>query len=209
MKQGKVVLFPMILVAVLCIVGLIGGLIYVFLVPETEKPKEASLFAIGSLQELTESGFTQSLDGSYEKNDAKEFGVIGTMIAREKDGAVTDLAFTADLLTGDSIKITEAESAVAEFVESYSKALGFPILDEPKMLQFADDETYKNCPENEYEALIGGYVLFEYSYRDAVSILWIVQIYSPKDQVLSASVMKYPDASGFTDYEAMINLQRK
>ena len=83
------------------------------------------------------------------------------------------------------------------------------MVETPKKLQFADDETYNDCPEHEYEALIKGYVLFEYSYRDAEGSLWIVQIYSPRDNMLSATVIKNLDLSGYVDYEPQINLQKE
>ena len=51
--------------------------------------------------------------------------------------------------------------------------------------------------------------MFEYSYRDTDGILWIVQIYSPRDNILSASVMCHPDDSGFTDFEAQVNLDKE
>ena len=54
-----------------------------------------------------------------------------------------------------------------------------------------------------------GYLMFEYSYRDADGILWIVQIYSPRDHIVSASVIRYYDDSGFTDFEAQVNLQKE
>ena len=112
-------------------------------------------------------------------------------------------------MESDPIKITEAEDSVKAFVKSYSEQNEFPIVETPKKLQFADDETYKGCPEHDYEALIKGYVLFEYSYRDAEGSLWIVQVYSPKDNMLSATVIKNLDTSGYVDYEPQINLQKE
>lgn len=209
MRQGKVLITPMILVAVLCLIGLIVGLIYGIGHSGDAPKSEDSVFGCRSVSELQKFGFEHSLDGSYELNESIQFGHAGFMTASVKDDAVSSITFTADILTGESIKITEAEDAVASFVESYSKDLDFPHTATPQMVRFADEETYKSCPENDYEALIKGYLMFEYSYRDTEGILWIVQIYSPRDNIVSASVMCYPDDSGFTDFEAQINLNKE
>lgn len=209
MKQGKVLITPMILVAVLCMIGLIAGLIYGIGHSGDAPKSEDFVFSCRTEADLHKFGFEQSLDGSYELNESVQFGYKGFMTASVKDDAVSSITFTADILTGESIKITEAEDAVASFVESYSKDLDFPPTATPQMVRFADEETYKSCPDNEYEALIKGYLMFEYSYRDTEGILWIVQIYSPRDNIVSASVMCYPDDSGFTDFEAQINLNKE
>lgn len=209
MKQGKVLITPMILVAVLCLIGLIVGLIYGIGRSDDASKSENSVFSCRTEADLQTFGFEHSLDGSYELNESVQFGHAGFMTASVKDDAVSSITFTADILTGESIKITEAEAAVASFVESYSKDLDFPPMATPQMVRFADEETYKSCPDNDYEALIKGYMMFEYSYRDTEGILWIVQIYSSRDNIVSASVMCYPDDSGFTDFEAQINLNKE
>lgn len=208
MKQGKVLITPIILVAVLCLIALIAGLIYGITTPEKTPAKQSSLFYLSKTDELTKAGFVKSLDGSYEKMDVNEFGYVGTMTVAETNGEVAKTIFTVDLITDESIKITDAENAVSDFLKTFANGFSFPNAKEPVRIQFADDETYKSCPANEYEALIKGYVLFEYSYRDAGSHLWILQIYSPRDGVLSASVAKHVDQTGFADYEAQINLQK-
>ena len=131
------------------------------------------------------------------------------MTAAMKEGSVSSISFTADILTEETLKITDTEKTVADFVKSYSESLSFPIEVIPQKVRFADEETYKSCPDNDYEALIKGYLMFEYSYRDTEGILWIVQIYSPRDNILSASVMCYLDDSGFTNFEAQINLNKE
>lgn len=209
MKQGKVIITPMILVAVLCLIGLIAGLIYGIGHSDDAPKSENSVFSCRTEADLQTFGFEHSLDGSYVLNESVQFGHKGFMTASVKDDAVSSITFTVDILTGESIKITETEDAVASFVESYCKNLDFPLEVTPQKVRFADEETYKSCPDNDYEALIKGYLMFEYSYRDTEGILWIVQIYSPRDNIVSASVMCYPDDSGFTDFEAQINLNKE
>lgn len=206
MKKGKVVLCPMFIVAALCIAALVGGLIFAMGSPEPDNTEEDSLFYISNVEELIEQGIKPELSGNYLMNDATEFGYEGAAEFKVKDENIKSIAFDVVLMESDPIKITEAEESVKAFVSAYSKQFGFPVVETPKKIQFVDDDTYKSCPENEYEALIKGFVLFEYSYRDADGVLWIVQVYSPKDNVLSATVRKYPDMSGFVDYEPQINL---
>lgn len=206
MKKGKVVLCPMFIVAALCIAALVGGLIFAMGSPEPDNTEEDSLFYISNVEELIEQGIKPELSGNYLMNDATEFGYEGAAEFKVKDENIKSIAFDVVLMESDPIKITEAEESVKAFVSAYSKQFGFPVVETPKKIQFVDDDTYKSCPENEYEALIKGFVLFEYSYRDVDGVLWIVQVYSPKDNVLSATVRKYPDMSGFVDYEPQINL---
>lgn len=206
MKQGKVVLCPMFIVAALCIVALIGGLIFAMRSPTPESVGKKLMFDISSIDELAERGIKPELSGNYLMNDATEFGYDGIAEFKVKDENIKSIAFDVVLLESDPIKITDAEESVKAFVGAYSERFGFPVVETPKKIQFTDDETYKSCPENKYEALLKGYSLFEYSYRDANGILWIVQVYSPKDNMLCATVIKYLDMSGYVDYEPQINL---
>lgn len=199
----------MIFVAVLCLIGLIVGLIYGIGSVDDGEKNQTSVWEVSSAKELQEFKFVQSLNGDYELSKAEQFGYMGFMTATVKEDTVTSITFTTDILTGETLKITDAEDSVARFVESYSKDLGFPPEAMPQKVRFADEETYKSCPDNDYEALIKGYLMFEYSYRDTKGTLWIVQIYSPRDNTVSASVMCYPDDSGFTDFEAQINLNKE
>lgn len=209
MKQGKVLITPMILVAILCLIALIAGLLYGIGHSDGNAKTEQSVFSCRTVNDLREFGFERSLNGSYELNDFSQFGYKGFVTAAVKEDTVSSIAFTADVLTGEALKITEAEKGVADFVESYSKSLNFPLKVIPQKVRFADEETFRACPDNDYEALIKGYLMFEYSYRDTDGILWIVQIYSPRDHILSASVMCYPDDSGFMDFEAQIKLNKE
>ena len=208
MKKGKVVLCPMFIVAALCIAALIGGLIYAMVSPTSVSVGKKLMFDISSIDELEDRGLKPDLSGNYQMNDATEFGYEGVAEFKVKDEIIRSITFDVVLLESDPIKVTEAEESVKAFVSAYSERFGFPFVETPKKLQFVDDETYKSCPENEYEALLKGYVLFEYSYRDVNGILWIVQTYSPKDNLLCATAIKYLDMSGYVDFEPQINLHK-
>jgi len=209
MKAGKVVLCPMFIVAALCVAAIIGGLIFAMRPPAQESVGEKLLFDISGVDELKELGVKPDLSGNYLMSEAESFGYEGVAEFKVKDENIKSITFDIVLMESDPIKITEAEDSIKAFVKSYSEQNEFPIVETPKKLQFADDETYKGCPEHDYEALIKGYVLFEYSYRDAEGSLWIVQVYSPKDNMLSATVIKNLDTSGYVDYEPQINLQKE
>lgn len=209
MRKGKVVLFPIFIIAALCVAAIIGGLILAMRSPTPESIGEKLLFDISSIDELEEMGIKPDLSGNYLMNDAKSFGYEGIAEFKVKDENVKSITFDTVLMESEPIKITEAEESVKSFVSAYSEQNGFPIVDTPKKLQFADDETFKSCPKHEFEALTKGYVLLEYSYKDAEGSLWIVQIYSPKDNMLSATVIKNLDTSGYVDYEPQINLHKE
>ena len=209
MKKGKIVLLPMFIVAALCVAAIIGGLIFAMRSPTPESVGKKLLFDISSIDELEELGIEPDLSGNYLMNDAESFGYEGVVEFQIKDENIRSITFDVVLMESDPIKITDAEDSIRTFVSAYSEQNGFPIVETPKKLQFADDETYKGCPEHEYDALVKGYVLFEYSYRDAEGSLWIVQIYSPRDNMLSATVIKYLDLSGYVDFEPQINLQKE
>ena len=51
--------------------------------------------------------------------------------------------------------------------------------------------------------------MFERSYRDADGVLWILQIYSPMDNVLVGCINKYPDDSGYADYVPQEIIQKE
>lgn len=211
MRKGKVLLFPMFAATALCIVAIIGGLIFMLRPPpEAEDQDERTdVFEKADIHDLTVSGLSPDLDGNYRTNEAKAFGYSGEAEYVIKDENVSAIVFNANLIESKDINASDAEIAVKKFVETYSKDKGFPIIETPQIIQFADDETYKSCPENLYEALIKGYVLLEYSYRDADGVLWIAQMYSPRDEMLCGTINKYLDMSGYVDFEPQINLQKE
>ena len=211
MRKGKVLLFPMFAATALCIVAIIGGLIFMLRPPpEAEDQDERTdVFEKADIHDLTVSGLSPDLDGNYRTNEAKAFGYSGEAEYVIKDENVSAIVFNANLIESKDINASDAENAVKKFVETYSKDKGFPIIGTPQIIQFADDETYKSCPENLYEALIKGYVLLEYTYRDADGVLWIAQMYSPRDEMLCGTITKHLDMSGYVDYEPQINLQKE
>lgn len=211
MRKGKVLLFPMFAATALCIVAIIGGLIFMLRPPEAEEDQDnrTDLFEKAGIHDLADAGLSPDLDGSYRINGVKAFGYSGDVEYRVKDENIAAIVFNTYLIESKDINVSDAEIAVENYVEAYSVDKGFPIVETPQIFQFADDETYKNCPENLFEALIKGYVLFEYSYRDTDGMLWTVQVYSPKDEVLCGTIIKHLDMSGYVDYEPQINLQKE
>ncbi len=206
MKQGKVLLFPMFITAGVCLIALIVGLVCMHISSE-DTEKAVTVFGLSSETDVRKLGHQKSVSGDYEFT-ADIFGYEGKTVVKVADEKVTSIFFTASEEDADELTGEEAKAYADAFVKAYSKELGFPIIEEPKLIQFADDNSYKDCPEDKYEALSKGYVLFEYSYRDDDGVLWIIQIYSPSPEVMEAVINKYPDDSGYAGFEPQINLQK-
>lgn len=201
MKQGKIVLLPIIMIAIIIIAGLTIGLIGC----NSKTTKSESVFENMSVKRLSDMGVKVSLDGIYRLSDVHELGYMGSAeIAFNKDN-VGYVRFTAEL--SDSEK--DAISAVTGFVKAYSNALGFPIDDNPTLVSFSDDESYVADSDNAYASLVEGYVLFEYSYRDRDGVLWLAHIYSPKDGSLCGSVTKQVNEEQYTDFVPRVDLSKE
>lgn len=211
MKEGKTVLFPMFLVGIVCIVAMVVGLFLMWPVDENSQKGEPedSVFAFQELKDLESVGLKESPDGSYKINDATAYGYDGTVSVKVKESSVSSISFTTTLFAEELLTASEAKNRVEAFVEAYSKEYGFSSDSEPILVQFTSDENFDDCPEDSYEALIQGYVMFERSYRDAEGILWILQIYSPKENVLVGTINKYPDDSGFADFVPQEIIQKE
>ncbi len=207
MKKGKVLLTPMFIAAGLCLIAFIVGIVIMFS-NNDQRVEETRFFDVDTVQELQELGYNEALNGNYEV-EANVFGHDGQIIYETHDEKVSAIRFTAQAVTDGELTSTEAKSFCESFMGLYSKELGFPLIDDPVVIQFADDETYKSCPSERYEALIGGYQLLEYSYRDADGVLWIVQFYSPQPDVLEGTVNKFPDESGYAGFEPQVNLKKE
>ncbi len=207
MKQGKVLLFPMFIAAGLCIVALIVGLVMMFVGKDASENPSNIIFDVVDEKQLEEIGYKKDMSGDYEF-ETEVFGLEGDMVVRVANEKVTSFCFISSSESTDVLSGEEAKRFTEEFVKAYSNELGFPIIEEPKLIQFEDDDNFKNCPEDKYEALANGYLLFEYSYRDAEGVLWIIQIYSPTPNEINGAINKFPDESGYAGFEPQVNLQK-
>ena len=77
MNKGKVVLFPLVIIAALCVIAIVGGLIFAMRSPIPVSVGKKLMFDISSIDELTERGLKPDLSGNYLMNDATEFGYDG------------------------------------------------------------------------------------------------------------------------------------
>lgn len=148
---------------------------------------------------LNELNISESLDGTYRIDRVECFGYTGYAEFKINGDNIAAVKFLCEL-KGE-------EKAVSDFVAAYSHELSFAFQNEPTVVPFTDGETYKSRPDDKYDALIKGFDMFEYSYRDRDGILWLVQIYSPSDNKLTASVTKITDETGYEDYEPQIDMR--
>ena len=76
MRKGKVLLFPMFVATALCIVVIIGGLIFMLRPPPEaeDKDERTDVFEKADIHDLTDAGLSPDLDGNYRTNEAKAFG---------------------------------------------------------------------------------------------------------------------------------------
>lgn len=200
MNKGKIVLLPIIITAVvLC--GLITGIVV------SLYPKGNSIFSGTDLEYLKSMGAEESVDGIYRISETSEFGYEGNAEIKVMEQEVLSITFTAVLLDGDKYEKTNLNKTVADFVSAYSNVLGFEVIDEAKVIPFTSDEMYQNRPEDDYEALKYGFVMFEYSYRDGDGFLWIVQLFSPRDNELDGTVTKLVDETGYDGFVPQISMK--
>lgn len=203
----KKLLFTIIVVSICVIIT-----VFFLYAPATKVEKSTSKEDFFNLQDekgLEKAGLKVSLDGSYKIADAEAYGYEGDASVKVKEGTVSSITFTTNLFSEVLLTADEAKEKVNAFVNAYSKEHGFNSEAEPVLIQFTSDELYAECPEDKYEALIQGYVMFERSYRDSDGVLWILQIYSPKDNILVGTINKYPDDSGYADYVPQEIIQKE
>lgn len=122
-KPSKALAITLTAIIIISIAIVLRMICFSDLFKNDRKIGEYSLFDVRTEKNLTEFGFERSLDGSYELNNSYQFGYKGFVTATVKMDTVASITFTTDILTGEALKITEAEEAVADFVESYSKSL--------------------------------------------------------------------------------------
>ena len=77
MRQGKILLLPMFIIAGLCIIGIIVGLIFM----TAANQKQESLLTNTSVKRLSDLDAKQDYDGIYTVCDRKEFGYNGDIRA--------------------------------------------------------------------------------------------------------------------------------
>lgn len=201
MNKGKIVLLPIIIITAVVLCGLITGIVV------SLYPKGNSIFSGTDLEYLKSMGAEESVDGIYRISETSEFGYEGNAEIKVMEQEVLSITFTAVLLDGDKYEKTNLNKTVADFVSAYSNVLGFEVIDEAKVIPFTSDEMYQNRPEDDYEALKYGFVMFEYSYRDGDGFLWIVQLFSPRDNELDGTVTKLVDETGYDGFVPQISMK--
>ena len=206
MSKGKVVILPFFIVAVVVIAACVVGVIVHF-TSGTEREKPVSSFDYTTPDEVRADGYNLSVKNTFDIMDRVEFGYAGKTEVRVSGDRITSINFQFNLFEGEEIHAEEEEKKIKEFVSAYSEDLQLPIVEDPLLIQFSDNQEYEKRPEDPYVGLAEGDYLFEYSYRDMNGILWIVRIYSPRDNMVTASVTKYLDESDFEDFVPQINLQ--
>ena len=205
MKKGKTLLLPIIIAASVLIVAAA----VVLIISLSGKTAEQSLFDLNSAADFEKQGYKLSVNGSYQIIGTEEFGFTGDVDAAVENDKLLSVCFRTNLIEGEELNAEESKKKIEEFMASFSESEGFPLPEHPSVLQFTNDEVFETCPENPYQALVESYVLFEYSYRDENGVIWLTQIFSPKDETLTALVMKCCDSSGFDGYEPLVNLQEE
>lgn len=205
MKKGKTLLLPIIIAASVLIVAAA----VVLIISLSGKTAEQSLFDLNSAADFEKQGYKLSVNGSYQIIGTEEFGFTGDVDAAVENDKLLSVCFRTNLIEGEELNAEESKKKIEEFMASFSESEGFPLPEHPSVLQFTNDEVFETCPEDPYQALVESYVLFEYSYRDENGVIWLTQIFSPKDETLTALVMKCCDSSGFDGYEPLVNLQEE
>ncbi len=207
MRQGKIVLFPMFIVAALAVIGLILGLVFGLSGCKTAEPE--SLLKSVSIKRLTELNAKQDYEGIYSLSGREEFGYTGEIRAEAKGEDILWVSFETALLEKDDFVQENVEKVVKEYLDAYADFIGLADELQPTVLQFTNDETYQNKPDDKVKALMESYVLYEYSVRDSQGFLWIIQICSPREELLAASAIKLIEELGFEGYEPQITMERK
>lgn len=171
----------------------------------TAKKKSGYNIWVVTADKLNELNISESLDGTYRIDRVECFGYAGDAEFKIKGDSISTVKFLSELEYPDNVNA--AEKTVKNFVAAYSRDFSFTFQSEPTVVPFTDGETYKSRPDDKYDALINGFDMLEYSYRDKDGILWLVQIYSPTDCKLTASVTKINDETGYEDYEPQIDMR--
>lgn len=202
MKKGKVVILPMILVAVFAIAALVFGLIFV-----KEHPEKKSIFDFHTVGQVLDAGNKRAIDDSFKFTGIEELGYTGDGQIDAVDESIDSIWFITNLST--DVDSCDVENTVAKFVKDFCNSKNLSIIDNPIKLQYCDEENFKNRPEDDYVALSEGYILFEYSYRDKDGVLWIVQVFSPQEDYLSGLIVKQVNEEEFEGFEPQVDMRRE
>ncbi len=203
MKKGKVVILPMYIASMVIIFAMIVGLFV-----GRNQTEKNSIFAFKTVGQVLDAGHKRSIDDSFKFTGIEEFGYIGDgQIDAVSDDSIDSIWFVSNLST--NIGDESAKELVTEFVNKSSKKLNLSFSEKPIKLQYCDDETYKNLPEDENKALAEGYILFEYSCRDKDGVLWILQAFSPQENYLNGLIVKQINESEFEGYEPQVDMRKE
>ena len=202
MRQGKVVILPMILVAVLALAALVVGLFFV-----KDKPEEKSIFDFYTVGQVLDAGHKRAIDDSFKFTGIEEFGYTGDGQIDAVSESIDSIWFITNLST--DVNSCDVKAVVQKFVKDFADAKKLSIIENPIELQYCDEENFKNRPEDDYIALSEGYILFEYSYRDKDGVLWIVQVFSPQEDYLSGLIVKQINEEEFEGYEPQVDMRKE
>ncbi len=205
MRKGKVLILPIIIVAVIV---LVAGVVCIIVANYTEDEEVSkSVFEYATPDEVRHDGYNLSVRNSFLLEDIKEFGYKGDAEIRISEDKITSISFTSNLVEGENYDGEKAKEEAQKFVSAYSEKFQMPVIEEPSTLQFTNTEEFEKRSEDPYVALAEKCVLLEYSYRDVNGVLWIAQIYSPREEMLTGTITKYLDDSAFEGFEPQVNMK--
>lgn len=202
MKQGKVVVLPMILIALFVLVAMIVGCFFI-----REKPEEKSIFEYQTIGQVLDDGYKTAIDDSFKFTGIDEFGYRGDGQIDVVDNKIDSIWFITNLST--DVREADVKSLVTKFAEDFCNIKQLKVIENPIELQYCDEENFKNRPEDDYIALSEGYILFEYSYRDKDGVLWIMQVFSPREDYLSGLIVKQINEDEFEGYEPQVDMRKE
>ncbi len=205
MRKGKVLILPIIIVAVIVLVAGVVCIIVANYAEDIEVSK--SVFEYATPDEVRNDGYNLSVRNSFLLEDIEEFGYKGDAEIRVSEDKITSISFTSNLVEGENYDGEKAKEEAQKFVSAYSEKFQMPVIEEPSTLQFTNTEEFEKRSEDPYVALAEQCVLLEYSYRDADGVLWIAQIYSPRDGMLTGTITKHLDDSAFEGFEPQVNMK--
>lgn len=189
-----------IIVSSLVLIGLIIGLVIVL-----NQNNQKSVFDYENAKQVLSDGYKRSIDERFKLTGIKEFGYTGDA---EIDAATDtiDSTWFVTVLSDDTCTLDSEQIRilVQDYVTAYSEKFDFSIIEIPSIVPYCDEETYSNKPDDDCKALVEGYVLFEYSYRDKDGVLWLAQIFSPREDVLEGLLIKQFNDEDFNGFIPMV-----